>query len=160
MPNYVRARVPGGCYFFTVVTKNRAPELTRDDVRAVLRTAIATTRQRWPFMIDAWVLLPDHLHCLWTLPDADADYSRRWSTIKRLTTQSLGQSIWQDRFWEHVIRNDVDFRRHLDYIHWNPVKHGHVERAIDWPWSTFHRYVEKGWYSQDWCDLSPDMDLD
>lgn len=160
MPNYVRARLAGGTYFFTLTTRGRAPVLTDEATRTALREAIRATRARWPFTVEAWVLLPDHLHCLWTLPEGDADFSRRWSTLKRLTTQSLGRSIWQPRFWEHLIRDDRDFARHLDYIHWNPVKHGHVQRALDWPYSTFHRYAARGHYPMDWCDLSPQMDRD
>ena len=160
MPNYVRARIPGGTYFFTLTTRHREPVLTSDAVRVALREAIETVRTRWPFTVDAWVLLPDHLHCLWTLPQDDADFSRRWSTIKRLTTQALGHSIWQSRFWEHLIRDERDFQKHLDYIHWNPVKHGHVQRALDWPYSTFHRYVKQDAYAPDWCDLAADMNLD
>lgn len=160
MPNYVRARVPGGTYFFTAVTRDREPVLRQEPIRAALRAAIESTRLRWPFAVDAWVLLPDHLHCLWTLPSDDADFSRCWSTIKRLSTQALRRSIWQERFWEHVIRDERDFQRHLDYIHWNPVKHKHVQRAVDWPFSTFHRYLKQGVYSAEWCDLSPDLDLD
>jgi putative transposase len=160
MPNYVRARVPGATYFFTVVSRDRRPVLTRPDVRAALRDAIQATRVRWPFAVDAWVLLPDHLHCLWTLPEADSDFSRRWSTIKRLTTQRLGGSVWQARFWEHVIRDEADLERHFDYIHWNPVKHANVRAAAQWPYSTFHRFVRRGIYPPDWADQGPEMDLD
>lgn len=160
MPNYVRARLAGGTYFFTVTSRHRRPLLVNDDVRVALRDAIDVTRQRWPFQIDAWALLPDHLHCVWTLPGDDADFSKRWSTIKRLTTQALGRSLWQPRFWEHLIRDEHDFERHLDYIHFNPVKHGHTTRAVDWPYSTFHRYLRQGIYTADWCDLNPDLDLD
>jgi len=160
MPNYVRARVEGGTYFFTVAAKQRAPRFAREDFRNALRTAIRSAQSRWVFQIDAWVLLPDHLHCIWTLPDNDADFSKRWSTIKRLTTQALGESPWQSRFWEHRVRDEGDFQRHFDYIHWNPVKHGHVDRVIDWPHSTFHRHLKQGIYTPDWCDTSPDMDLE
>ena len=115
-----------------------------------------------PFVIDAWVLLPDHLHCLWTLPDGDADFSTRWMMIKRAVSLACREdyrradwvtasklkhresTIWQRRFWEHQIRDENDFARHVDYIHFNPVKHGHGQRAVDWPHSTFHRYVRDG----------------
>src|ERR1051326_5160716 len=126
MPQYIRARVPGANYFFTLASYRRRPVLTRPEVRSVLRDALRETRIRWPFQIEAWVLLPDHLHCLWSLPDGDADFSKRWSVIKRLTTQRLGLSVWQSRFWEHLIRDDEDHGKHMDYIHWNPVKHGYV----------------------------------
>lgn len=160
MPNYVRARVEGGTYFFTLATRNRLPVLTNDTVRHALREAVETTRARWPFAVDAWVLLPDHLHCLWTLPEDDADFSRRWATVKRLTTQAVGYPVWQPRFWEHVIRDERDLHRHLDYIHWNPVKHQLVNKAVDWQHSTFHRYLKQGFYTRDWCNLSPDLDLE
>ena len=160
MPNYVRARIEGGTYFITLTARNRAPVLANDKVRHALRDAIEATRSRWSFTVDAWVLLPDHLHCLWTLPEGDADFSIRWATIKRLTTQAVGRSVWQERFWEHLIRDEADFQRHFDYIHWNPVKHALVQRAVDWPYSTFHRYLRQGIYSTDWCDLSPDLDLE
>lgn len=160
MPNYVRAQVEGGTYFFTLASRNRAPVLVNENVRNALREAIAATQARWPFTVDAWVLLPDHLHCLWTLPDGDANFSKRWSTIKRLTTQAIGESVWQPRFWEHLIRDETDFQRHFDYVHWNPVKHQLAQRALDWPYSTFHRYLKQGIYTADWCDMSPDLDLD
>ncbi len=160
MPNYVRARVEGGTYFFTLTARNRSSVLVNENVRGALREAIEAVRARWPFTVDAWVLLPDHLHCLWTLPEGDADFSKRWSTIKRLTTQTIGESIWQERFWEHLIRDETDFQRHFDYIHWNPVKHGLAQRALDWPYSTFHRHLKQGVYTADWCDTSPDLDLE
>jgi putative transposase len=168
MPNYTRARTPGGVYFFTVVTLERRPLLTREAIRLALRQAIERTRVTWPFLINAWVLLPDHLHCLWTLPEGDAEYSARWSMIKRYTTQRLSNHpgyalqlnhsrtlrresvLWQRRFWEHQIQGEDDFRRHLDYIHWNPVKHGYVENVSDWPYSTFPQWVARGMYPMDW----------
>ena len=168
MPNYTRARMPGGTYFFTVTTLERRPLLTRDMIRHALRHAIEKTRLTHPFLINAWVLLPDHLHCLWTLPDGDAEFSTRWSMIKRLTTQQLSNypeftpqpnhsrtirresAFWQRRFWEHQVHDEDDFRRHLDYIHWNPVRHGYVANVSDWPYSTFHRWVMRGIYPKDW----------
>ena len=168
MPNYTRARIPGGTYFFTVITLERRPLLTRHITRYALRHAIEKTRLTHPFRINAWVLLPDHLHCLWTLPDGDEEYSTRWSMIKRFTTQQLSiyhgiafqpnhsrtirreYAFWQRRFWEHLICDEDDFRRHLDYIHWNPVKHGYVANVSDWPYSTFHRWMMRGTYPKDW----------
>lgn len=167
MPNYRRANVCGGTYFFTVNTFRRLPVLTEAPVRAALREAIGQTRLSHPFDIDAWVLLPDHLHCIWTLPQGDADFSMRWSKIKRYVSQQCGDAfgvqeistshikrnesgLWQRRFWEHQIRDECDFERHVDYIHWNPVKHGLVARAGDWPYSTFHRFVNDGVYLPDW----------
>ena len=167
MSNYRRSNIAGGRYFFTVNSFCRRPILTTELLRDALRTAIQNTRLTHPFEIDAWVLLPDHLHCIWTLPERDANFSIRWSMIKRMVSQACAgdfdvedlsasrtqrneSAIWQRRFWEHQIRDDNDFSRHVDYIHWNPVKHGLVKRVLDWPHSTFHRYVEQSIYAPDW----------
>lgn len=168
MPNYRRANAGGGCYFFTVNTLHRQSFLVDGDVRTALRGAIESVRLTLPFTIDAWVLLPDHLHCLWTLPEGDADFATRWRFIKTRVTQRCGarlaryeymtarrkekrqNSLWQNRYWEHQIRDENDFARHVDYVHWNPVKHGQVTRVADWPYSSFHRYVQAGVYPQDW----------
>ena len=168
MSEYRRDRTPGGTWFFTVVTCKRRRVLTHPAVRLALRQAVEKTRISHPFAINAWVLLPEHLHCLWTLPNDDTGFSARWSIIKRRTSQALADrpdllppstqtrtkrresTLWQRRFWEHRIRDEDDLRHHLDYIHWNPVKHEHVTSVADWPWSTFHRWVERGWYPNDW----------
>jgi putative transposase len=172
MPEYHRVIIEGGTYFFTLVTQNRLPLLTQDMVRQALRESIHEVRQSLPFKIDAWVLLPDHLHTIWTLPDGDANYQARWAIIKRgvskinmvrkthptLSDKELSPSMqkrreggfWQRRFWEHAIRDEEDFHRHLDYIHWNPVKHGYVTNPTDWPYSTFHRFVAQGLYPSNW----------
>ena len=164
MRSYLRARVAGGTYFFTVAIADRSSGLLVDHVDA-LREAIRITRVAHPFEIVAMVVLPDHLHALWTLPDGDADYSTRWSLIKARFSRSIAlgeplsesrnrrreRGIWQRRFHEHTIRDEDDLRRHVDYIHWNPVKHGHVERAMDWPHSSFHRYVREGDLAPDWA---------
>ena len=166
MPQYRRPRIAGQTWFFTVVTAERAPILIQAPVRAALRAAIIEIRQRHPFVIDAWVLLPDHLHCIWTLPEQDRDISSRWSMIKRGVTQRLAgtlptnrntsrrrrreSGIWQRRFWDHVIRDDQDLLNHLDYIHANPLRHGLVTNVADWPHSSFHRYVKEGLYPQGW----------
>jgi putative transposase len=165
MSNYRRARAPGAVYFFTLVTLGRKPILTEELSRAALRRAIQQVRTLWPFDIDGWVLLPDHMHCLWHLPEGDADFGKRWGMIKRRVTRDLGfrsepaslsrrtrheGTLWQRRFWEHQIRDEADYSRHLDYLHWNPVKHGHVQRVIDWPYSSFHRYVREGVLPMDW----------
>lgn len=168
MSRYRRAAVAGGSYFFTVVTYRRQPILCDVAVREALRAAITTVRASRPFTIDAWVLLPDHLHCIWTLPEGDADFSTRWMLIKRLVslacrdvyrrTDLLNDSkqkhrestLWQRRFWEHHLRDDDDFNRHMDYVHFNPVKHGLVTTPTAWPHSTFHRYVAAGIYPADW----------
>jgi len=168
MPNYRRADISGGTYFFTVNTLNHQTFLLDKEIRAALREGITLVRQSHPFAVDAWVLLPDHLHCIWTLPLDDRDFSTRWQVIKRTVTQRCGarlhrpdlltvrraqrrqSTLWQHRYWEHLIRDERDSQRHVDYIHWNPVKHGYVQRARDWPYSTFHRHVMEGIYSADW----------
>ncbi len=169
MPNYVRAFVPGGTFFFTVnVLERRRGLLTVhiDDLRAVF----AAARQRRPFIVDAIVILPDHLHCIWTLPPDDSDFSPRWHDIKARFAARIPpgeplsarrdrkgeRGIRQRRFWEHVIRDEKDFARHVDYIHYNPVKHGHVRRVADRPYSSFHRYVRDGILPEDW---SADEDI-
>ena len=169
MPNYRRVTSPGATYFFTVVTRSREPWLTNNDVREALREGIEQTRLRHPFTIDAWVLLPDHLHCIWTLPEGDSDFSIRWTQIKQHVSRKCAPryvdpekfnasqrkrgeaGFWQRRFWEHLIRDEIDYERHVDYIHWNPVKHDLVGRCIDWPYSTFHRFVKQGIYPMDWA---------
>jgi putative transposase len=168
MPEYRRIKIKGGAYFFTVVTHERRPLLLNEQVRKALREGIQEVRQAMPFSIDAWVLLPDHLHTIWTLPENDDNFASRWAVIKRIVNQRCGSlkeisgpisdsrikrsefPLWQRRFWEHCIRDELDLQRHLDYIHWNPVKHGYVNRVIDWPYSTFHRYVPQGIYPDDW----------
>jgi putative transposase len=168
MSNYRRANIKGGAYFFTVVTYRRQNLLCNENVRKTLREGIRNTQTIHPFIIDAWVLLPDHLHCIWTLPSNDADFGIRWAMIKRFVTKQCGPSlyrdewmteskwrrkestIWQRRFWEHQIRNCQDYEMHMDYIHYNPVKHNLAARVCDWPYSTFHRYVRKGVYSKNW----------
>ena len=220
MSRYRRAR-SGRTFFFTVVTHGRRSILCEDRSRAVLREALRELRQARPFTIEAWVLLPDHIHCIWTLPESDSDYSMRWGWLKKeftkrvrapvveggangsaevmvdaasrvgtthpatagnrggegRVTQMVGTAhptihepgktvatgmpsasrlrkregtIWQRRFWEHMIRDEADFRVHCDYIHFNPVKHGLVTRPVDWPYSTFHRFVKEGLYPESW----------
>ena len=152
MATYRRALVPGGTYFFTVVTNDRRPLLTTPACLSSLRRAFREVRSVHAFSIDAIVLLPDHLHCVWTLPGGDADYARRWSMIKRLTSRSVRLllpeadncsrrarrelSLWQRRYWEHLIRDEDDLDRHIDYIHWNPVKHALAARAAEWRYSS------------------------
>ncbi len=176
MSNYRRANTVGGTYFFTLVTYRRRRILANEQCRKWLRDAIEKTRVNHPFHVDAWVLLPDHLHCIWTLPQEDNDFSTRWNLIKgrfsRLARESLHRhewmtpsktkhresTIWQRRFWEHEIRNDRDYQRHVEYIHYNPVKHGLVKRVRDWPHSTFARYVRNGVYPADWGGQDRDFD--
>lgn len=168
MSRYWRDNTPGATWFFTVVTHRRQRILGDEPVRDALREAIARTRANWPFAIDAWVLLPDHLHCIWTLPAGDADFATRWTLIKRRTSQALKETyfapglmsaskssrreltFWQRRYWEHRIRDEQDFERHVDYIHYNPVKHGYAAAPASWPYSSFHRYVRDGLYPAIW----------
>lgn len=170
MPEYRRSFVEGGTYFFTVVIYRRLPILVNPEARQLLRSAWINTRERFPFTTVAICLLPERLHSIWTLPDGDSNYPIRWKEIKRLFTRGyLDQigageirnpsrikrgeaAIWQRRFWEHTIRDLEDFNRHLDYIHYNPVKHELVKRVSDWPWSSFHRYVKMGYYERNWGD--------
>jgi putative transposase len=138
---------------------------------AALRAAVARTRLLYPFQIDAWVVLPEHMHAVWTLPDGDAGYSLRWTLIKRWfsaaipTGESRSEShaakgergIWQRRFWDHTVRDADDFARHVDDIHFNPIKHGLVARAVDWPHSPFRRAVAQGVYPADWARADDDV---
>ena len=164
MPNYRRARVPGASYFFTVNLRDRTSDLLIREID-LLRETVRATKARHPFHIDAWVVLPEHMHCLWTLPPGDADFPLRWKVIKfafarrlpaiesRTTTQQRRgeRGIWQRRYWEHLIHDEQDYQRHFDYIHYNPLKHGYVQRLVDWPYSSFQRAVTRGIYPEDWC---------
>lgn len=176
MPEYRRSYQPGGTFFFTIVTYQRQPILTSPHARQLLRKAWLDVQKRFPFNTIAIVLLPDHLHSIWTLPEEDSNYSLRWSEIKRLFSISYQSTIgpvqnksacqrtrreaaiWQRRFWEHTIRDEEDLNRHIDYIHINPVKHGFVQKAMDWEWSSFRKYVEDGLYEPDWGQ-NVDFDL-
>ena len=163
MSRYRRSCVPGACYFFTVVTYHRRPLFQNPEYVALLREAFRQVRARKPFRIDAIVVLPDHLHCLWQLPPEDSDYSSRWREIKKYVSRRVPENdrimpIWQPRYWEHTVRGDIDWRCHLDYIHYNPVKHGWVAAPKDWPWSSFHALVERGWYESEWAtDHAPEV---
>ena len=152
MPQYIRAFVPGGTFFFTVNLLERRRKLLTENIDH-LREDFKAARRRRPFTIDAIVILPDHLHCIWTLPSGDADFSTRWHDIKarfaaqisrgeRLSARRLKKGergIWQRRFWEPAIRGEGDYEPHVEYLHYNPVKHGHVTRIADWAYSSFHR---------------------
>lgn len=126
-----------------------------------MRQAVLKVREKSPCEILAWVLLPDHMHTIWRLPENDANFSERWRQIKRQSQYLLGNHVklWQNRFWEHLIRDECDFERHFDYIHFNPVKHGYVEQVIDWEFSTFHRYVKQGVYPINWGGSNPEFTL-
>lgn len=164
MPDYRRAFIPGGCWFFTVNLLERRLGLLVEHIEA-LRSTVSQTRRRYPFEVNAVVVLPDHIHTVWTLPPDDADFSTRWRLIKtrfvkalpkqeRLSTvrQARGErGIWQRRFWEHLIRDEADYARHIEYCYINPLKHGLVSRVRDWPHSSFHRDVRKGLFPEDWA---------
>ncbi|TVT78546.1 MAG: transposase [Denitromonas halophila] len=159
MPNYRRNRAPGGTYFFTVTLADRRSQALIEHV-ALLRKAVCRVRTARPFHIDAWVVLPDHLHAVWTLPEGDADYSSRWREIKKAFTRTVGGSVWQRGFWEHTLRDERDCAAHIDYVHINPLKHGLVARVADWPYSSFHRAVAQGLYPVDWTgDGAADIDV-
>ncbi len=165
MPNYRRARNAGATYFFTVVTARRRALLATADAVAALSRSVAEVRRRMPFTVDAWVVLPEHMHAIWTLPLDDADFSTRWGRIKAGFTRRAGIAhvsasgrdggVWQPRFWEHLVRDETDLAAHMDYLHYNPVKHGHVARVVDWPYSSFHRCVRDGVYAADWGAVEP-----
>jgi putative transposase len=164
MPNYRRAFVPGGCWFFTVNLLNRRSRLLTDQIDT-LREAMRRTQARHPFIIDATVVLPDHIHAVWTLPPGDADFPLRWRLIKSAFAKAVPKTewrspvrtargergVWQRRFWEHLIRDEEDFRRHVEYCYINPVRHGLVARVRDWPHSSFHRDVQADLFPKDWA---------
>jgi putative transposase len=162
MVHYRRNRVSGGTFFFTVTLRNRRSSLLVGHI-GLLREAFRIARHEQPFHIDAIVVLPDYLHAIWTLPPDDADFSGRWKRIKRSFTRNAVRAgvsaskdargeydLWQRRFWEHTIRDDSDFERCADYIHFNPVKHGMVSAPADWKFSSVHRYIREGVLPRDW----------
>ena len=163
MVNYRRATVPGASYFFTVTLRDRRSSILVEQI-AALREALQTHLRTRPFRIDAMAVLPNHIHALWTLPPDDHDYSGRWRAIKAGVTRATRKrgaslhadrrgeyGLWQRRFWEHLIRDHTDFARHVEYIHFNPVRHGLVERPADWPWTSLHRYIRQGIVAPDWA---------
>ncbi|HVE51848.1 MAG TPA: transposase [Ramlibacter sp.] len=169
MSNYRRDRTPGATWFFTVVTHGRRPWLCREAPLRALAIAFEQTRERFPYRVIAGVVLPDHLHVVWSHPEGDCDFGKRWSLVKRLTGDLLEaeggldsfpcsshgsrveRTLWQRRFWEHRIRDEVDLQNHVDYINYNPVRHGLVGRAAEWPHSTLQRFIRRGWMSPDWA---------
>ena len=164
MSDYRRVRVAGGCYFFTVVTYQRRTLFDDPYNVDLLRQAFASAKEKRPFHIDAIVILPDHLHSVWRLPEGDDDFSGRWRAIKQFVSRRLDGSVshrgekrvWQRRFWEHLIHDEEDWRRHVDYIHFNPVKHGLVNAPEDWAYSSYGRAVKKGWYAPGWGRTEPE----
>ena len=172
MRTYTRTRIPGATYFFTVnLAERHGNDLLVRHID-VLREAFRAVRTQHPFLINAIVILPEHLHCLWQLPANDMNFSTRWRLIKGHFSRAIPagerisssrhrkgeRGIWQRRYWEHVIRSEKDLRQHLDYIHFNPVKHGYVARVADWPYSSFHRHVARGLYPIDWAAPPDAMD--
>ena len=160
---YRRSDIKGACYFFTVNLAQRNKSTLTDNIEH-LRSVVTQVREKHPFEIEAMVVLAEHLHAIWTLPGGDSDYPKRWALIKAgfsralPATESRSKSriskgergIWQRRYWEHLIRDEDDYARHVDYIHYNPVKHGYVERAADWPYSSIHRYIRRGVVTNNW----------
>jgi putative transposase len=171
--HYRRLRIPGATYFFTFVIAGRRPLLRSAEAVADYQAAVEAVRASWPLEVEAEVILPDHLHVMWSLPEGDADFSTRVRLIKSRFVRSVAptvdaadtsesrrskceRSIWQRRFWEHVVSDERDFAAHLHYIHYNPVRHGLVAAPRDWPYSTFHKWVERGIYELDWgSDVIP-----
>jgi putative transposase len=164
MSNYRRMRVPGGTYFFTVNLLERRRHLLVDHMDA-LRAAFASAKKHWPFDIIAIVVLPEHLHCIWRLPEGCDDNGKRWGHIKTVFSRHMPKherrsnsrrnrherGIWQRRFWEHFIADEDDLNHHINYIYLNPLKHGYVQHVRDWPYSSFHRDVKRGLYPVDWA---------
>jgi putative transposase len=170
MPEYRRNRLPGATYFFTVNLLDRHSDLLVANIEP-LRETVRQVRSRRPFHINASVVLPDHMHALWTLPEGDSDFPGRWRAIKIAFSKSLPiiekrsammsrrgeRGVWQRRYWEHTVRDDRDYAAHMDYIHFNPVKHGLVAKPGDWPFSTFHHAASAGLYPVEWAN---DTDLE
>lgn len=164
---YRRRLLPGGTYFFTVVTFARRPFLCEPENIELLRHSFRTVKARHPFAIKAFVLLPNHMHCIWTLPPGDDRYPMRWNLIKNAFSKNVDEkwlkkpsdtrqckrekAVWQRRYWEHTIRNEDDFIRHIEYIHYNPVKHGLVQAPRQWEHSSFHKFVRQEKYGMDWA---------
>ena len=173
MTEYRRVKVGGATYFFTVNCAERSGNFILVNNVNLLRSVFRKVKADHPFKIDAMVVLPEHLHCIWTLPPGDADYKTRWALIKAGFSRGIPSSerrsesrikrgergIWQRRYWEHLVRDEEDFQRHVDYIHWNPVKHGWVKRVNDWPHSSFHNYVRRSIYPYNWaCEREYELD--
>ena len=174
MSRYRRVRLDGGVFFFTVVTYQRQPILNTELGVVCLRRAWRETSATMPFEVEAVCVLPEHLHTVWSLPDGDDDYSARWRKLKGIFSREYREGggchpeatpsqrrkrevgVWQRRYWEHRIRDENDFRRHVDYTHFNPVKHGYVSKVADWRLSSFHDHVKRGWIDVDWGTTEPE----
>jgi len=158
MTSYKRCYLKGQTYFFTLVTYRRTPLFTKTKNINLLKKSFRKTKETYPFNLNAFVILPDHLHCIWTMPKNDYDFSTRWRLIKyyfsinkySTLNQRQEKQIWQRRFWEHIIRDECDWHNHMNYIHYNPVKHGLTTTPNNWPHSSFHYWVQKGLYEQHW----------
>ena len=173
MTDYRRFYIPGATWFFTVNLAQRRNNHLLVDQIDLLRAAFRYVKQRKPYQMNAVVIMPDHLHCIWTLPSDDTDFSVRWKLLKSHFSRAIPKDekistsresrrergLWQRRFWAHLIVNQDDMNTHIDYIHWNPVRHGKVRQVADWPYSSFHRYVEQGIYPANWGH-SGDFGLD
>ncbi|MCP4162418.1 MAG: transposase [Deltaproteobacteria bacterium] len=178
MSNYRRPKLSGGLFFFTLVTFKRRPLFKDQICRKALKDSIKKVREKYPFEIKAWVLLPEHIHCIWQLPENEDDVSMRWRLIKssftriikkiyykeELETESRKKrkesTIWQRRYWEHQIRDQEDYNNHIDYIHYNPVKHKLVKNVKDWEYSTFHGFVRNDIYREDWGGIVGTSNID
>jgi putative transposase len=163
MSHYKRVYLPNHSYFFTVVTANRNDIFAENKNVDLLKTAFRYVQARKYFKIDAICVLPDHLHCIWTMQD-DSNHSVRWQMIKTSFTREYrkqnpeqkNRNIWQPRYWEHVIRDLEDWQRHIDYLHYNPVKHGLVESVNDWCYNSFDEYCKQGYYEKNWGANEPE----
>lgn len=183
MPNLRRAFIRGGTFFFTLVTNRRAHLFAQARAKRLLGTTFRRCQEKWPFTFNALVLLPDHLHAIWSLPPGDDEYPKRWGWIKKeftkewLSVGGMEESIsaarqeerrrgvwqpryWQPRYWEHTLEDEDDFERHFDYVHYNPVKHGYAKCPRDWPESSFHRWVAAGVYPEHWACTQRGFSMD
>ncbi len=163
MSNYLRSYANGGCYFFTLVTWQRIPYFANETNINHLRAAFKHVKQQHPFNIEAIVVLPDHLHTIWQLPEDNTNYALRWRLIKHYVATKIEtrrnhrqeKRVWQRRYWEHTIRSKQDWQNHMDYIHYNPVKHGYVKYPRKWRYSSFKLALKRGWYDTDWGITEP-----
>ncbi len=163
MPKYIRSQLAGATYFFTLTLAQRQTQFLTDNIH-LFRQAYQRTNALHPFTTVAICVLPDHLHAIWQMPVDEGDFALRWRMIKSNFSRNFGanqqrsnskikhreKGIWQRRYWEHQIRDEIDLQRHVDYIHYNPLKHGYVKQVKDWPYSTFHKYVVQGVYTENW----------